>query len=349
MAIHIAGRPVGEDHPPFIIAEVSGNHNGSLDRALAIVDAIAQAGADAVKLQTYTPETMTLDVDSGDFRITDPASPWVGRKLHDLYTEAQTPYDWHEPLFARARARGLIAFSTPFDPTAVDFLVELGAPAIKIASFENTDVRLIAHAARTGLPVIISTGLASIAEIDQALQAARGAGAHEIALLKCTSAYPAPTTRSNLQTIPHMRAGFGVPVGLSDHTPGIGAAVGSVALGACIIEKHVTLKRSDGGVDAAFSLEPDELAALVVESRRAWEARGSVSYGPSEEERGSLVFRRSLYVARDIAAGDIFDETNVRIVRPGHGLSPSHYGEVLGRCARVPLAKGTALRWHHVT
>jgi len=343
--LRIADTSIGGDHSPFLIAEMSGNHNQSLDRALAIVEAAARAGVQAIKLQTYTADTMTLDLDTDDFVVQDPHSPWAGRRLYDLYREAYTPWEWHAPLFERARALGLIAFSTPFDETAVDFLESLEVPAYKIASFENTDLPLIRKVAATGKPLILSTGMATVAEIDEAVCAAREAGCEQIILLKCTSTYPSSPADSNLRTLPHLRELFGCEVGLSDHTPGIGAAVAAVALGATVIEKHFTLCRAEGGVDAAFSLEPHEFAQLRQETERAWQALGRVHYGPTEAERASLVFRRSLYVARDMQAGEVFDEENLRRVRPGHGLPPEYQEVLLGRRVRQAVAKGTPVRW----
>ena len=343
MTIEIAGRPIGSDHPPFVIAEMSGNHNQSLDRALAIVEAAAQAGAHAIKLQTYTADTMTLNVRGGSFEISDPDSLWAGKNLHDLYRQAYTPWEWHRPIMERARELGLICFSSPFDETAVDFLQDLGAPAYKIASFENNHLPLIQKAASTGKPLIISTGMASLGELDDAVRTARQAGCTQLVLLKCTSTYPATPANTNTRTIPHLRELFGCEVGLSDHTMGVGVAVASVALGATVIEKHFTLSRAEGGVDSAFSLEPAELASLVQESERAWESLGQVRYGPTEAEQKSLVFRRSIYAAADIAEGEVFTAENIRIVRPGHGASPSLYPQLLGRKARQAYTCGTPL------
>lgn len=283
--IRIANRPIGRNYAPFVIAEMSGNHNQSLERALRIVEEAAKAGAHALKLQTYTADTMTLDLAVREFYISDPASLWYGKSLYQLYQEAHTPWEWHEPIFTRARELGLIAFSTPFDESAVDFLEELDVPAYKIASFENIDLPLIRKVATTGKPMIISTGMATTAELEETVHAAREAGCRDLILLKCTSAYPANPEDSNLLTLPHMRERFGCEVGLSDHTQGIGAAVVAVALGATVIEKHFTISRSDGGVDSAFSLEPQELASLLAETKRAWQSLGRVSYGPSEEEK----------------------------------------------------------------
>ncbi|GAB3534744.1 pseudaminic acid synthase [Pontibacter brevis] len=340
--INIGGRLVGPKHKPFIIAEMSGNHNQSLERALAIVDAAADAGADAIKLQTYTADTMTLP---GAFTIEDENSLWKGRELYDLYQEAYTPWEWHKPIFERARERGILAFSSPFDETAVDFLEELGAPAYKIASFENTDHPLIRKVASTGKPVIISTGAATVSELDEAVRVLREAGCEEFIMLKCTSTYPARPANTNLVTIPHMRELFGVQVGLSDHTMGVGAPVAAVALGATVIEKHFTLSRLDGGVDSAFSLEPVELHALVVETERAWEALGHVQYGVQRAEEKSRLFKRSVYVARDIKAGDTFTRENIRVIRPGLGLAPKYYEGLLGKPAKQDIKAGTPLSW----
>jgi len=343
--MQIAQRSIGRDHPPIVIAEMSGNHNQSLERALAIVEAAAQAGADALKIQTYTPDTMTLDLDEGAFHIADPGSLWSGKSLYQLYAEAYTPWEWHRPIFDRARALGMIPFSTPFDETAVDFLEELDVACYKIASFENTDLPLIRRVAATGKPLIISTGMASVAELDETVAAARAAGCRDLVLLKCTSTYPTSPENTNILTIPHMRELFGCEVGLSDHTMGVGVAVASVALGATVIEKHFTLKRADGGVDSTFSLEPDELGALVVETRRAWQALGSVTYGATEAERKSLAFRRSLYITQDMAAGDMLTAGNVRAIRPGNGLPPKFYDQVMGKRLLREVKKGTPLTW----
>lgn len=343
--MQIGDRHVGVDRPPFVIAEMSGNHNQSLERALAIVDAAAKAGAHAIKLQTYTADTMTLALNEGEFFINDEASLWKGHSLHDLYRLAHTPWDWHEPIMRRARDLGILCFSTPFDDTAVDFLEGLDVPAYKIASFENVHVPLIRRAAATGKPLIISTGLATLDEIAEAVQAARDAGCRDLVLLKCTSSYPATPDHSNVLTIPDMRARFGCEIGLSDHTAGVGAAVAAVAHGATVLEKHLTLSRADGGVDSAFSLEPDELRLLVVETERAWQSLGQVRYGPGESERQSLVFRRSIYVARDLKAGDVLTPDNLRCVRPGLGLPPKHYDALLTRRVNQDVKKGTPMRW----
>ena len=337
--------PIGQDHPPFIIGEVSGNHNGSLDRALAIVDAIADAGAHAIKLQTYTADTMTIDEKTGDFFVSDPDSLWHGRSLYELYQEAHTPWEWHAPLFERARHRGLIAFSTPFDATAVDFLESLGVSFYKVASFENTDLPLVRKVAATGKPMIISTGMASLAELDEVVRTARGAGCPRLVLLKCTSSYPADPATSNLAAIPQLRSLFGCDVGLSDHTLGIGAAVAAVGLGATVIEKHVTLSRAEGGVDAAFSLEPHELAQLVRETTVAWQALGRPDIGPTEAERSSTIFRRSLYVCEDLAPMDVLTARNLRAIRPGHGLPPKYLDSLLGKRVTRAVKRGTPLSW----
>ena len=339
----IGSRPVGHDQPPLVIAEMSGNHNQSLDRALRLVDAAADAGAHALKLQTYTADTITLRQSGGDFRIKDSTSLWAGQNLYDLYAKAHTPWEWHQPIMERASERGLLCFSSPFDETAVDFLVDLNVPAFKIASFENNHLPLIRKAASTGKPLIISTGMASLADLERAVVTAREAGCEDLILLKCTSNYPATPQNTNIRTIPHLRDLFGVQVGLSDHTMGVGVAVASVALGATVVEKHFTLSRADGGVDSAFSLEPEELSALVLETERAWQALGDVRYGPTEAEKKSLIFRRSVYVSEDIAAGEMFTEANLRIVRPGHGAPPWLIDHLLGQSARRDYQAGTAL------
>lgn len=344
--IQIGDRAVGPGHRPFVIAEMSGNHNQSLDRALAIVDAAADAGAHALKIQTYTADTMTLDVDDDAFRISDQGSLWKGKSLHKLYDEAHTPWEWHPPIFERARQRGMLAFSTPFDESAVDFLETLGVPCYKIASFENTDIPLIRRVARTGKPMIVSTGMASVGELAETVEAIRGAGCEDFVLLKCTSTYPASPEYSNVVTIPHMRDLFGCQVGLSDHTMGVGVAVAAVALGATVVEKHFTLARADGGVDSSFSLEPAEMAALVTETERAWQGLGHVSYGvQSAQEKKSLAFRRSLYIVRDLAAGEPLTADAVRAIRPGFGLPPKHQDAVIGRRVRHAVKRGTPLTW----
>ncbi len=343
--INIGASLVGEKHPPFIVAEMSGNHNQSLERALQIVEAAARTGAHAIKLQTYTADTMTLDVNEGDFFIEDEESLWQGRSLYDLYQEAYTSWEWHKPIFKRCRELGLMAFSTPFDETAVGFLETLDVPCYKIASFELTDLPLIRKVAATGKPMIISTGMASIAEIDETVRVAREAGCKDLILLKCTSSYPASPEDSNLFTIPHMQKLFNCPVGLSDHTMGIGAALASVALGACLIEKHFTLSRADGGVDSAFSMEPGEMRQLVIETERAWHSLGKISYSPGEQESKSLKFRRSLYIAKDMEAGEVLTPENLRIIRPGYGLEPKYYDVLLGKKVNRSVKKGTPLSW----
>ena len=341
----IAGRAIGTDSPPFVIAELSGNHDGSLDRALALIEAAAAAGAHAVKLQTYTADTMTLDLREGEFVIDDPASLWNGSSLYDLYDRAHTPWEWHGDLFARARDLGLACFSSPFDDTAVDFLESLDAPCYKVASFENTDTPLLKKVASTGKPVIVSTGMATLEELDETVETLRAAGCEELVLLKCTSSYPAPPEQSNLLTIPDLRRRYGCEVGLSDHTLGCAAAVAAVALGASVLEKHVTLSREGGGVDAAFSLEPAELARLTQDAEQAWRALGGVSYGPTAAERGAVRRRRSVYVTADLQAGDVLTRDNVRCIRPGLGLAPRHFDEVLGRRVVRAVRRGTPLSW----
>ncbi|MGY4110333.1 pseudaminic acid synthase [Aeribacillus sp. SP014] len=344
--IIVEGRKIGPNHKPFIIAEMSGNHNQSLERALAIVEAASKAGAHALKIQTYTADTMTLNLENPEFKIEDSDSLWKGHTLYQLYQQAYTPWEWHKPIFDRARELGMIPFSTPFDETAVDFLEELDVPMYKIASFENTDIPLIKKVASTGKPMIISTGMATVAELDETVRAAREAGCKDLVLLKCTSTYPASPENTNILTIPHMRELFDCQVGLSDHTMGVGVAVASVALGATVIEKHFTLSRADGGVDSAFSMEPNELKTLVVETERAWQALGEVKYGPTEKEKASLKFRRSIYVAKDIKTGDIFTKENIRVVRPGYGLEPKYYEVLLGRKANKDIKAGTPLNWN---
>ncbi|HEY7985305.1 MAG TPA: pseudaminic acid synthase [Methylophilaceae bacterium] len=341
----IAGRTIGSGNAPFIIAEMSGNHNQSLERALEIVDAAAKSGAHALKIQTYTPDTMTLDLDEREFHISDPNSLWAGTSLYKLYGEAYTPWEWHEPIFKRAKELGIIAFSTPFDDTAVDFLEGLDVPCYKIASFENTDLPLIRRVAATGKPLIISTGMATLEEMQDAVGAAREAGCKDLVLLKCTSTYPATADNTNILTIPDMRELLGCQIGLSDHTMGVGVSVASVALGAVVIEKHFTLNRADGGVDSTFSMEPQEMAQLVLETERAWQALGKVSYGATEAEKKSTQFRRSLYAVQDIKAGNALTKENVRAIRPGLGLPPKFMEKVLGMSASTDIKRGTALSW----
>jgi pseudaminic acid synthase len=336
---------VGNEHPPFIIAEMSGNHNQSLDRALAIVEAAARAGAQALKLQTYTADTITLDVHKNEFQIQDGNSLWNGKSLYRLYKEAYTPWEWHEPIMKRANELGMVCFSSPFDETAVDFLETLNVPAYKIASFENIHIPLIRKVAATGKPLIISTGMASLAELNDAVSAAREAGCKDIILLKCTSTYPALPVNSNIATIPHMKNLFECQIGLSDHTMGIGVAVAAVSLGATVVEKHFTLSRADGGVDSAFSLEPEELKSLVIETERAWQSIGNIKYGPTKAEEKSLVFRRSLYISKDVKSGDTLTRENLSCVRPGLGMAPKYFDQVIGLKVNHDAVKGTPLSW----
>lgn len=345
MSFKIGDRDIGLGHCPFIIAEMSGNHNHSLERALAIVDAAADAGAHALKIQTYTADTMTLDLSEREFYVSDPKNLWHGTTLHALYQKAHTPWEWHKAIFERCRDRGMIGFSTPFDDTAVDFLESLEVDCYKIASFENTDIPLIRKVAATGKPLIISTGMATVAELDETVRAARAAGCGNIVLLKCTSSYPATPDHSNILTIPNMKDLFQCEVGLSDHTMGVGVAVASVALGATVIEKHFTLRRADGGVDSSFSLEPEEMRSLVIETERAWQAMGSVSYGPTPEEERSLQYRRSLYIVEDMKAGEVLTSSTLRRIRPGLGLCSKYYDMLLGRKVKVDVSKGTAVSW----
>lgn len=341
--IAIAGRAIGPDQPPYVIAELSANHNGNLEQALRIIDEAVKAGADALKIQTYRPDTMTLDCDAPDFQIT--GGLWAGRTLYELYEWAHTPWEWHKPLFDHGRKRGITLFSSPFDPTAVDLLEDLGAPAYKIASFEAVDLPLIRYAAATGKPMIISTGMADDEEIAEAIAAARDGGCREIAILHCVSGYPAPAADYNLRTIPDMAARFGVVTGLSDHTLDNTTAIASVALGAAIIEKHFTLDRQGGGPDDSFSLEPPEMQQLCTDARTAWEALGRVEYGRKSSEQGNVIFRRSLYFVQDIPAGEVVTAEAVRSVRPGHGLAPKHLDAVIGRRVRADVAANTAVRW----
>lgn len=341
----IGNREIGLDSPPFIIAEMSGNHNQSIEKALQIVESAAKSGAHAIKLQTYTADTITLDQRAGEFIINDAASPWNGQCLYDLYQTAHTPWDWHESIFTKADEMGLICFSTPFDESAVDFLEELGAPAYKISSFEIVHLPLIRKVAKTGKPMIISTGMASISEIDEAVRVAREEGCEDIVLLKCTSTYPADPCDSNILSIPHIRQLFDCEVGLSDHTLGVGVAIAAVAHGATVIEKHFTLSRSEGGVDSSFSIEPEELDCLVKESEIAWRSLGSVRFGPGISESLSLSMRRSLYISEDMEEGDLLTHENIRCVRPGLGLPPKYYEMLIGKRVNRNIKKGTPMSW----
>jgi pseudaminic acid synthase len=343
MNINIAGIEVGTIHKPFIIAEMSGNHNRSLERAMQIVKAAADAGAHAIKLQTYTPDSLTIDHKGGLFDITDPNSLWYGRNLYELYNEARTPYEWHEPLFKYAKELGIICFSTPFDEEAVDMLEDLNAPVHKIASFENNHFPLLKKIAGTGKPVIMSTGISNLGDITESVEYLQNNGCKELVLLKCTSTYPASPGTSNLRTIPYMRGLFNCEVGLSDHTMGVGAAIAAIALGATVIEKHFCLSRAEGGVDSAFSLEPQEMKLLVDETERAWKALGSVQFCIQEAEKKSLNFKRSIYVVKDIESGEEFTPENIRVIRPGDGLSPRYFERLLGQKALISYKKGTPL------
>jgi pseudaminic acid synthase len=339
---HIAHYPIGQNHAPFVIAEMSGNHNQSLQRALAIVDAAADAGAHALKLQTYTADTITM---KGVHRITDPNSLWYGKELHDLYQMAYTPWEWHAPIFERAQQRGMAAFSTPFDESAVDFLESLQVPAYKIASFENTHLPLLRRVAQTGKPVIVSTGVASLAQVAEAVATLRQYGCQHIVLLKCTSTYPASPENSNINTIPYLAQIHQCIAGISDHTMGVGVSVAAVALGARVIEKHFCLSRAEGGVDSAFSLEPDELKNLVDESKRAFLALGTVQMGIQSAEKGSLAYKRSIFIAQNIAEGELLSANNLQIIRPADGLEPKYWDLVLGKPARKNLKRGMPLKW----
>jgi pseudaminic acid synthase len=343
--IKIGSKTIGMNNKPFIIAEMSGNHNQSLERALETVKAAAEAGVDALKLQTYTADTMTLNLEEGEFYIEDENSLWNGISLYKLYQQAYTPWEWHKPIFGECKKQGLICFSTPFDETAVAFLEELDVPCYKIASFENTDIPLLKKVAATGKPIFISTGMATLAELDESVLTLRQEGCKDLILLKCTSSYPASPLDSNLATIPNMQELFGTQVGLSDHTLGIGVAIASIAFGATVIEKHFTISRADGGVDSAFSLEPEEFKMLVAESEKAWEAIGSVQYGITETEKDSRKFRRSIYIAKDLKRGDILTKENIRIVRPGYGLAPKYYPLLLGKRVKEEIKRGTPVAW----
>jgi pseudaminic acid synthase len=343
--MQINNKLIGVNNAPFIIAEMSGNHNQSLDRAIEIVEAASEAGVQALKLQTYTSDTMTLDLSDKEFLISDKDSLWKGKNLYELYKQAYTPWEWHQSIMQRANELGMTCFSSPFDESAVDFLEELNVPAYKIASFENNHLPLIRKVASTGKPVIISTGMATIIEIGEAVATAREAGCKDLILLKCTSTYPATPEDSNVLTIPHMRELFDCEVGLSDHTMGIGTSIAAVAHGATVIEKHFTLDRLDGGVDSAFSLEPHELELLVVETKRAWQSMGRVMYGGVRGEEKSKLFKRSIYIIKDMAVGDVFTEENIGIIRPGNGLSPKYYGHIIGQSINHSAKKGTPVSW----
>jgi pseudaminic acid synthase len=346
--LKIGDRLVGKNQPPFIIAEMSGNHNQSLEKALSIVEAAAAAGAHAIKIQTYTADTLTIDSKNPDFYINDPESLWKGETLYSLYMKAYTPWEWHKPIFDRCKELNIIGFSSAFDETAVDFLEELDVQAYKIASFENNHLPLIKKAAATGKPLLISTGMASISDLEAAVGTAREAGNDQLILFKCTSTYPASPADTNLRTIPHLKAMFGTEVGLSDHTLGIGVAISSIAMGAVAIEKHFTISRLDGGVDSAFSIEPGEMKNLVEESLRSWQAIGDIHYGISEKEKGSMKFRRSVYVVEDIGKGERFTPLNLRIIRPGGGIPPRFYETIIGKKASMNIKKGTAMSWDFI-
>jgi pseudaminic acid synthase len=343
--ITIAGTSIGKGQKPFVIAELSGNHNQSIDMAIEMVRAAAASGVQAVKLQTYTADTMTINSQQDEFVINDKSSPWHGQNLYQLYQQAHTPWEWHQEIFNEAKKLGLIAFSTPFDTTAVDFLESLDVPVYKIASFENTDIHLIRRVAQTGKPMIISTGMASVAEIDECVTTCRDAGCSELLLLKCTSSYPADPAESHLMTIPHMQQLFSCHVGLSDHTQGLAAAIASVVLGGAVIEKHFILDRASGGVDADFSLEPDEMKLLVTEVHRAWQALGSVHYGPTKQEKASIKYRRGLYVVKDLKEGEYLTEESVRALRPALGISAKHFDFICGKQVKKEIKPGTPLTW----
>jgi pseudaminic acid synthase len=341
--IQIAGRSIGPDHSPYVIAEVSANHNGKLETAMRIIEEAKKAGADAAKLQTYKPDTITLDCDSEDFKIR--GGLWDGRTLYELYEEAHMPWEWHKPLFEHARKVGITLFSSPFDNTAIDLLEDLNAPAYKIASFEAVDLPLIKYAASTGKPMIISTGMADAEEIQEAIDAAREGGCKELAVLHCVSGYPAPAEDYNLRTIPDMIQRFGLVTGLSDHTLDNTTAITSVAMGASIIEKHFTLDRSGGGPDDSFSLQPDELFALCRDARTAWSALGKVDYGRKSSEQGNVKFRRSLYFVADMKSGDLIEKNAVRSVRPGFGIPPKFIDAILGKKLNRDVSSGCPVNW----
>lgn len=346
--INIAHLSIGLNSRPVVIAEMSGNHNQSLERALEIVEIAAKTGAQCLKIQTYTPDTMTLDLDEREFHIGDPGNLWEGKSLYNLYKEAYTPWEWHKPIFDKAKSLGMVPFSTPFDDTAVDFLESLNVPCYKIASAEIIDLPLIKKVASTGKPMIMSTGMASLAEIAEAVDTARKNGCSEIILLKCTSTYPAVPIDSDIITIPNLRETFDCEVGLSDHTMGLGVSIAAVALGGTVIEKHFTLRRTDGGVDSAFSLEPSEFESLVIETERAWQSLGRVKYGPTKSEEKSLRFRRSLYIVKDVKEGQVLNLENVRAIRPGLGLPPKNLDLILGKRVKMDIKTGTPLSWDHI-
>jgi pseudaminic acid synthase len=339
--MQIADFKIGRNNKPFIIAEMSGNHNQSIDRALKIIEVAAKSGAHAIKLQTYTADTITINQRGGLFDIKDNTSLWENRNLYELYEEAHTPWEWHEKLFKCAADNGIICFSTPFDDTAVDFLDNLNAPAHKIASFENIHHPLLKKIAKTGKPVIMSTGACSLSDLAESVKLLKDNGCKDLVLLKCTSNYPSTPENSNLLTIPHLRDLFNCEVGLSDHTMGIGVPIAAVTLGATVIEKHFCLSRAEGGVDSAFSLEPDELKALVIETERAWQSLGVIQYDVQESEKKSLMFKRSIYVVNDVAQGEIFTEKNIRIIRPGDGIHPRYFENIIGKVANQHVTKGT--------
>ena len=339
----IDSNQIGKSYPPFIVAEMSGNHNQSLERALKIIDMAAEAGADAIKIQTYTADTITLKSDKEDFLIKDKSSLWAGENLHSLYEKAHTPWEWHEKIFDYSKKKGISCFSSPFDESAIEFLEKFNPPAYKIASFENNHLPLIKCAAKTKKPLIISTGMATVSEIENAVNTTREQGCEDIVLLKCTSTYPASPSNSNISTLPHLKSLFNTEVGISDHTLGIGVPLVSIGYGATFIEKHFTLNRSDGGVDSQFSLEPHELKSLVIESKRAWESIGNITYGSSSEEKSSMIFKRSIYVAKDIKKGELFNQSNLRVIRPGYGCSPKFYESLIGKQAKKDFMAGTPL------
>jgi pseudaminic acid synthase len=341
--VKIGSHEIGPNRPPLFVAEMSGNHNNSLIRALEIVDAAALSGANALKIQTYTPDSLTIDSDRREFLVEDSNSPWFGKSLYELYSNAMTPYEWHLPIYNRCKEKGLIFLSTPFDISAIEFLEQFDPPAYKVASFENSDLDLLTKVANTGKPVIISTGLATFDELKEAVSTVRGCGISDIILLKCTSTYPADPLDANINTIPSLSKALDVNVGLSDHTLGIGVALGAIALGSCLIEKHLTLSRHDGGVDSSFSLEPTEFKQLTKEGTDTYRSLGAINYGPTNSENASMVFRRSLYIVEDISKGGVLSSNNLRCIRPGYGLPPKFYRKLLGRKINRDLPRGTAM------